>query len=65
MIVTGYPVRGFSASSILFRPPAFAQLQEIAASITGDIVAVVGYLDQGPKNAVAVYSMKEKSKPDT
>jgi NAD+ synthase (glutamine-hydrolysing) len=53
MIVTGYPVedlalrRSFQAASI-------RAVQEIAVGITGDIVAVVGYLDQGPKNAVAV-----------
>jgi NAD+ synthase (glutamine-hydrolysing) len=53
MIVTGYPVEDLSLRPS-FQAASIRAVQEIAASITGDIVAVVGYLDQGPKNAVAV-----------
>ena len=53
MIVTGYPVEDLALRSS-FQAASIRAVQEIAASITGDIVAVVGYLDQGPKNAVAV-----------
>ena len=53
MIVTGYPVEDLALRPS-FQAASMRAVQEIAASITGDIVAIVGYLDQGPKNAVAV-----------
>jgi NAD+ synthase (glutamine-hydrolysing) len=53
MIVTGYPVEDLALRPS-FQAASIRSIQEIAASISGDIVAVVGYLDQGPKNAVAV-----------
>jgi NAD+ synthase (glutamine-hydrolysing) len=53
MIVTGYPVEDLALRPS-FQAASIKAVEEIAASITGDIVAVVGYLDQGPKNAVAV-----------
>ena len=53
MIVTGYPVEDLALRQS-FQAASIRAVQEIAATITGDIVAVVGYLDQGPKNAVAV-----------
>jgi len=53
MIVTGYPVEDLALRPS-FQAASIHAVQEIAASITGDIVAVVGYLDQGPKNVVAV-----------
>jgi NAD+ synthase (glutamine-hydrolysing) len=53
MIVTGYPVEDLALRPS-FQAASIRAVQEIAASITGDIVAVVGYLDQGPKNSVAV-----------
>jgi NAD+ synthase (glutamine-hydrolysing) len=53
MIVTGYPVEDLALRPS-FQAASIRAVQEIAANITGDIVAIVGYLDQGPKNAVAV-----------
>jgi NAD+ synthase (glutamine-hydrolysing) len=53
MIVTGYPVEDLALRPS-FQAASIRAIQEIAASITGDIVAIVGYLDQGPKNAVAI-----------
>lgn len=53
MIVTGYPVEDLALRPS-FQAASIRAVQEIAASITGDIVAIVGYLDQGPKNSVAV-----------
>ena len=53
MIVTGYPVEDLALRPS-FQAASIRAVQEIAASITGDIVAIVGYLEQGPKNAVAV-----------
>ena len=53
MIVTGYPVEDLALRPS-FQAASIRAVQEIAASITDDIVAVVGYLDQGPKNAVAI-----------
>jgi NAD+ synthase (glutamine-hydrolysing) len=53
MIVTGYPVEDLALRPS-FQAASIRALQEIAASITGHIVAVVGYLDHGPKNMVAV-----------
>ena len=53
MIVTGYPVEDLALRPS-FQAASIRAVEEIAASITGHIVAIVGYLDQGPKNAVAV-----------
>ena len=53
MIVTGYPVEDLALRPS-FQVASIRAVQEIAANITGDIVAVVGYLELGPKNAVAV-----------
>lgn len=53
MIVTGYPVEDLALRPS-FQAASIRAIEEIASAITGDIVAVVGYLDQGPKNAVAV-----------
>lgn len=53
MIVTGYPVEDLALRSS-FQSASIRAVQEIAASISGNIVAVVGYLDQGPTNAVAI-----------
>ena len=53
MIVTGYPVEDLALRPS-FQAASIRAIEEIAAGINGDIVAVVGYLDQGPKNAVAV-----------
>ena len=53
MIVTGYPVEDLALRPS-FQAASIRAVQEIAAGITGDIVAIVGYLGQGPKNAVAV-----------
>ncbi len=53
MIVTGYPVEDLALRPS-FQAASIRAVEEIAASISGDIVAIVGYLDQGPKNAVAV-----------
>jgi NAD+ synthase (glutamine-hydrolysing) len=53
MIVTGYPVEDLALRPS-FQAASIRSIQEIAASITGEIVAIVGYLDKGPKNAVAI-----------
>ena len=53
MIVTGYPVEDLALRPS-FQAASIKAVEEIAAGITGDLVAVVGYLDKGPKNAVAV-----------
>ena len=53
MIVTGYPIEDLALRPS-FQAASIRAVQEIAASITGDIVAVVGYLGQGSKNMVAV-----------
>jgi NAD+ synthase (glutamine-hydrolysing) len=58
MILTGYPVEDLALRPS-FQAASIRAVQEIAASITGDIVAVVGYLDRssketGPQNSVAV-----------
>jgi len=53
MIVTGYPIEDLALRPS-FQAASIRAVQEIAASITGDIVAIIGYLDQGPKNVVAV-----------
>ena len=53
MIVTGYPVEDLALRPS-FQAASIAAVEKIASAISGDIVAVVGYLDHGPKNAVAV-----------
>jgi len=53
MIVTGYPVEDLALRPS-FQAASVAAVEKIASTITGDIVAVVGYLDKGPKNAVAI-----------
>ncbi len=57
MIVTGYPVEDLALRPS-FQIASKAMIAEIAQSISGEIVAVVGYLDtstQGaPQNAVAI-----------
>jgi len=57
MIVTGYPVEDLALRPS-FQIASKAMIAEIAKSISGEIVAVVGYLDtstQGaPQNAVAI-----------
>jgi NAD+ synthase (glutamine-hydrolysing) len=53
MIVTGYPVEDLALRPS-FQAASMAAVEKIASTITSDIVAVVGYLDHGPKNAVAV-----------
>ena len=53
MIVTGYPVEDLALRPS-FQGASIAALEKIAAQISGDIVAVVGYLAPGPQNAVAV-----------
>jgi len=53
MIVTGYPVEDLALRPS-FQAASIKAVEEIAVGITGDLVAVVGYLDNGPKNAVAI-----------
>ena len=58
MIVTGYPIEDLALRPS-FQAASIRAVQEIAASVTGDIVAIVGYLDRssketGPQNSVAV-----------
>ena len=57
MIVTGYPVEDLALRPS-FQTASKAMITEIAASISGQIVAVVGYLDTSqdgaPQNAVAI-----------
>ena len=53
MIVTGYPVEDLALRPS-FQAASIKAIEEIATAITGDVVAVVGYLDKGPKNCVAV-----------
>jgi len=58
MIVTGYPVEDLALRPS-FQAASIRAVQEIAASISGDIVAVVGYLgrsskETGPQNSVAI-----------
>ena len=53
MIVTGYPVEDLALRPS-FQAASIKAVEEIATGITGDLVAVVGYLDNGPKNAVAI-----------
>jgi len=57
MIVTGYPVEDLALRPS-FQIASKAMITQIAQSITGDIVALVGYLDTShdgaPQNAVAI-----------
>jgi NAD+ synthase (glutamine-hydrolysing) len=53
MIVTGYPVEDLALRPS-FQTASISAIEKIAAQISGDIVAVIGYLDHGPQNAVAV-----------
>ena len=53
MIVTGYPVEDLALRPS-FQDASIMAVEKIANQISGDIVAVVGYLDRGPQNAVAV-----------
>ena len=53
MIVTGYPVEDLALRPS-FQAASIKAIEEVAAKINGDIVAVVGYLDRGPQNAVAI-----------
>ena len=59
MIVTGYPVEDLALRPS-FQAASKASLATIAASVSGDLVAVIGYLDTsaegGPHNAVAIIS---------
>jgi NAD+ synthase (glutamine-hydrolysing) len=52
MIVTGYPVEDLALRPS-FQAASIRSIQEIAASITGDIVAVVGYLGRSKRNGPA------------
>jgi len=53
MIVTGYPVEDLALRPS-FQAASITAVEKIASQISGDIVAVVGYLDHGPTNCVAV-----------
>jgi NAD+ synthase (glutamine-hydrolysing) len=53
MIVTGYPVEDLSMRRS-FQEASIETIQKIASQIAGDLVAVIGYLDFGPKNNVAI-----------
>ena len=53
MVVTGYPVEDLALRPS-FQIASIAAVEKLASQISGDIVAVVGYLDEGPENAVAV-----------
>ncbi len=53
MIVTGYPVEDLALRPS-FQDASIEAVEKLASRISGDIVAVVGYLDKGPQNAVAV-----------
>jgi NAD+ synthase (glutamine-hydrolysing) len=55
MIVTGYPVEDLALRPS-FQAASIAAVEKIASSISGEIVAVVGYLDQGPKKCGGRYS---------
>lgn len=58
MIVTGYPVEDLALRPS-FQAASIASVADIAAGITGEVVAIVGYLgrsskESGPQNTVAV-----------
>lgn len=62
MIVTGYPVEDL-ALRLSFQSASRVKIEEIAKQISGDIVAVIGYLEVSakgaPQNAVAVIFNRE------
>lgn len=62
MIVTGYPVEDLALRPS-FQIASRAKIEEIAKQISGDIVAVIGYLEVSaegaPQNAVAVIFNRE------
>ena len=62
MIVTGYPVEDLALRPT-FQSASKAKVAQIAQSITGDLVAIVGYLDTSslgtPQNSVAVIHGQE------
>ena len=62
MIVTGYPVEDLALRPT-FQSASKAKVAQIAQSITGDLVAIVGYLDTSslgtPQNSVAVIHDQE------
>ena len=62
MIVTGYPVEDLALRPT-FQSASKAMVAQIAQSITGDLVAIVGYLDTSsfgtPQNSVAVIHGQE------
>ncbi len=57
MVLTGYPVEDL-AMRPSFRAASKVAIGELARQITGEIVAIVGYLDEakngGPENSVAI-----------
>jgi NAD+ synthase (glutamine-hydrolysing) len=53
MIVTGYPVEDLALRPS-FQAASTRALHEIATQMKGDLVAIVGYLDSGPRNNIAV-----------
>ncbi len=56
MVLTGYPVEDLALRQT-FQTASKAAIQELAKKVTGEITAVVGYLDhdgKGPQNAVAI-----------
>jgi NAD+ synthase (glutamine-hydrolysing) len=58
MVLTGYPVEDLALRPS-FQIASQAAIAELAAQLTGEIVAIVGYLDQvdgAPQNMVAVIS---------
>ena len=61
MIVTGYPVEDLALRPS-FQAASIRAVQEISASITGDIVAVLVTWSKGQK-MLSLLSMMEKSEP--
>ena len=58
MVLTGYPVEDLALRPS-FQSASQAAIAELASELTGEIVAIVGYLDQvngAPQNMVAVIS---------
>ena len=58
MVLTGYPVEDLALRPS-FQVASQSAIEELAAQLTGEIVAIVGYLDQvdgAPQNMVAVIS---------
>lgn len=62
MVLTGYPVEDL-ANRPSFRAASKVAIGELASTITGEIVAFVGYLDEakngGPQNSVAIIHQGE------